>query len=280
MPEPLETLEYEGYEIKIFHDDDAANPLTEFDFAPTLVLHNKAQRHFCWTTDDDWGERLNEALDRLRGRHPMQRCLAVIERWLRVFHGIATVLPVSAYEHSGTVVYLGTEHHWSDPGGWDSGWIGWLFATPEQLAEWGTEPEHALPTLCQSFLDFEAWVSGDTFGYVIEAPDGREIDSCWGYYGTAAFEGPDGYAYKECLGIIDADRAKDATSPTGPEFDPADPPDLASWHPCKWQTHTGVIAPMWDTDPDGPTDWSGWCGVPTSDPSGLCKRHLAEMAAS
>ena len=271
MPEPLETLEYEGYEIKIFHDDDAANPLTEFDFAPTLVLHDKAERHFGWTTDDDWSERLNEALDRLSERHPMQRCLAIIERWLRVFHGIATVLPVSAYEHSGTMVYLGTEHHWSDQSGWDSGWIGWLFATPEQLAEW--EPGRVAAALTDSFCEFAAWVAGEMFGYVIEAPDGREIDSCWGYYGESVFDVPDGYAYRQCVGIIDDDRAPHAD-------DPADPPHLASWHPCKWQTHTGVIAPMWDTDPDGPTDWSGWCGVPTDDASGLCKRHLAEMAVA
>lgn len=57
------------------------------------------------------------------------------------------------------------------------------------------------------------------------------------------------------------------------ESDPADPPHLESWRPCRRQTHTGVIAPMWDTDPDGPTGWTGWCGIPTDDPSGLCAGH-------
>lgn len=183
----------DGYTVEIHYDEDAANPFKEFDMSPTLVLHDKAEGHFGWTNDEDWGSKLSDALERLSYRHPKDACLGIIQRWLRVAHGVRVVLPVGAGEHSGTWTYLGSDEHWSDPGGWDSGWVGWLFATRKQITEWGFDdrPDDELrKSLVAGFSEFEAYVSGQTYGYVVKDPDGDDVPdgSCWGFYGDETFD--------------------------------------------------------------------------------------------
>lgn len=34
-----------------------------------------------------------------------------------------------------------------------------------------------------TMAEYEAWETGDVFGYVLRDPSGSEIDACWGYYG-------------------------------------------------------------------------------------------------
>lgn len=210
MTEAVHSINHKGYTIDIFPDNDVENPLMEDSGMPTLVLHRQAERHFGWTTDQEWGERLNDALDEIAGRGVVTHlygpggALDIVSRWMRVCYGISTVMPVSAMQHSGTTVYLGSGRHWEDTGGWDSGWIGWLFVTPEQLAQWGTTPVARVEEAIRgAFKAFAAWVEGDCYGYTITAPDGEEIDSCWGYYGSECFEEPDGWVLQECREVID-----------------------------------------------------------------------------
>ena len=192
-----ETIDYRGYTVEIHYDEDAYNPLKENDGEPTLVLHTKAEGHFGWTNDEDWGQRLNGALDTIAERgftrdlHGERGALAVLARWLRTYCGVPALLPVGAGEHSGTWVYLGDGASFGDPGGWDSGWVGWLFWNPEQVAEMtgSGKPltaEHLEEMLIGSFTEFAAYVAGETYGYVIKDPDGGPVDddSCWGFYGN------------------------------------------------------------------------------------------------
>jgi hypothetical protein len=108
-----------------------------------VVLHERAERHFGWTTDKEWIGRLDQALDAIRERGVTRNmygpggALEIVNRWLKVAHGIPVVLPVSATDHSGVAVYLGNGEHPHDPGGWDSGWIGFLFVTRERATQWG-----------------------------------------------------------------------------------------------------------------------------------------------
>lgn len=220
----VESIHHKGYTVEIHYDDDAINPLKDFDGQPTLVLHSKAEDHFGWTTDEHWGQLLNRALDELNNRHPLDQCLQIIQLWLRVFHGVTVVLPVGAGQHSGTWVYLGTGASFSDPGGWDSGWVGWLFWTPKEVERNltghvrqadGTEV-HLVPSaeelekmLTGSFEEFAAYVAGQVYGYVIRDPDGGAVDddSCWGFYGDSSYE-EGGHMRDQFISVIDYDAAR------------------------------------------------------------------------
>lgn len=180
----MDVIEYNGFRIEIFFDEHAENPLTEYDTGVTLVLQEQAERHFGWSTDKDWVPRLQEALEKIR-RHGVVKnlygpggALSIVNRWLKVAHGMPVVMPVSAYEHSGVLVYLGNANHWSDPQGWDSGWIGWLLVTADDRAKiWGDmEPVKILEGAKAAFDEFAAWVCGDVAWYRILDPDRVEID--------------------------------------------------------------------------------------------------------
>lgn len=211
----------DGYAIEFRTDDDASNPLKEFDCEPTLVLHNKAEDHFGWTTDPEWGRKLNVALAEVAERgftkklHGERGALAVVARWLRVFHDVPVVLPVGAGEHSGTWVYLGSGSDQFDPQGWDSGWIGWFFVTRKQLVEdWGHQPEDLTIERIEELLEgsfgtFKSWVAGEVYGWIAKDPEGNEIDSCWGYYGDEEIE-EDGYAYGCALDAVMGERGRRA----------------------------------------------------------------------
>lgn len=214
--EHLDCISHRRYRIEIIADEDAGNPFTEWDGAPTLVLHNKAERNFGWSTDKGWIAVLEEALDQIAERGIVKNmygpggALEIVNRWLRVAHGIPVVLTVSAIEHSGTAVYLGASALPADLGGWDSGWIGWLFATREQINQWGCKdkaPGEIEQSLRDSFTEFAAWVAGDVVGYRIFDPDGVEVESCYGFYGSDCMAEPDGWALAQCKELIDHDIA-------------------------------------------------------------------------
>lgn len=212
MTEVLDRILYREYTIEILPDYDAGNPFVEFDELSTLVLHQRAEQHFGWSTDKDWAALLQGKLNEIAEQGVIERlygpggALETVNRWLETDHHIPVVLPVSALDHSGVLPYLGTGAHPVDPGGWDSGWVGWLFATPEQLRKAElTDPGQIEKSLRASFAQFAAWVSGDVVGYRIVDGAGTELTSCWGFYGSDTFREPDGWALSECRAIIDAD---------------------------------------------------------------------------
>lgn len=215
--EIADTIEIEGgYTVEIHYDEDVANPLKEYDQQPILVLHRKAEGHFGWSNDREWSSRLNIALDTLAASRVTKQlygergALAVIARWLRVFHDVAAVLSVGAGEHSGTWVYLGEGASFGDPGGWDSGWIGWLLVTQQMLGEWGhvtpVPQERAQEMLEAEFETFRQWVAGEVYGYVVEHEDHEvEDNSCWGFFGSDSYAEGD-HMRGEFMAVIEADR--------------------------------------------------------------------------
>lgn len=209
----LLALEYKGYTIEARHDDDCENPLTDADIQPVVVLHNKANRRFGWTTDKDWGDRLNYALDELAERNAFRSLtgptgmLTIIDRWLRIFYQTRS-FPFSAIDHGGVAVYLGAGTAIGDAAGWDSGWVGWILYNAE-LAKWPEITAEQLDNnLRAAFEEFSCWVSGDTYGYEVTSPDGdRTVEECWGMFGLDNLRDDDGWMRKELEANIDFDIA-------------------------------------------------------------------------
>lgn len=56
-----------------------------------------------------------------------------------------------------------------------------------------------------ALAQWQAWATGDVFGYEVTGPDGRQVDACWGLYGYLASRE---YTMGEARGVIDHDVAE------------------------------------------------------------------------
>lgn len=98
------------------------------------------------------------------------------------------ILPLNLYDHSilhmSTSSFLGRAQHAE----WDSGQVGWIYATPEDI-----EKEHDSLTpesyeraesLLKSEVEcYDCYLSGQCYGFRLYE-NGEETDSCWGFLGS------------------------------------------------------------------------------------------------
>jgi hypothetical protein len=132
--------------------------------------------------------------------------MALLARYLRRYgDAVGPVLPLGLLDHSGLHMWVGGGSHWTDSAGWDSGTVGFTYATRKQLAECGLpDPQHDGETvdariaraLTQDVETYDQWLRGDVWGYVVEVrgdagadedaddADWDEVDACWGIYGS------------------------------------------------------------------------------------------------
>jgi hypothetical protein len=95
------------------------------------------------------------------------------------------ILPLYLLDHSGISMSTGS---FNDP--WDSGQVGFIFVSvADAKKEWGwkvlTEKRrrHIEDILRGEVETYDQYLTGDVYGYILEGPDGEELDSCWGFFG-------------------------------------------------------------------------------------------------
>jgi hypothetical protein len=93
------------------------------------------------------------------------------------------MLPLHLYDHSGITM---STSGFSCP--WDSGQVGWIYMPwMTAVREWsGTDEEiraKALDCLKAEVKEYDQFLTGDVWGYVIKDEDDEEGDACWGFYG-------------------------------------------------------------------------------------------------
>lgn len=97
------------------------------------------------------------------------------------------ILPLNLYDHSGISMsvssFLGKEAHAQ----WDSGQVGWILATPEDVQkEYGNlSPESyakAKSSLEGEVETYDLYLQGQCYGFRLYEK-GEETDSCWGMLG-------------------------------------------------------------------------------------------------
>lgn len=160
---PIHEEEYKGLKIKIYQDEDAGNPREECDEAGTMV---------CWHGRYTLGD-----------KHNFSDPEAFREWWKENGKG-GVLLSLFLYDHSGiTMRATEGENPFSCP--WDSGQVGFIYVTRETIIkEWGKRgKQKAINYLKGEVKTYDDYLTGDVYGYVVEGPDGEELDSCWGYYG-------------------------------------------------------------------------------------------------
>jgi hypothetical protein len=171
-----EAIEYRGFTIRIEQDTCDESPRDWDNLARIWCWHG---RYVLGDEKDPWAEMW---FDTGGDGDSMYRMI------MNEFAPVV-IEPLGLLDHSGLALYKGHDAHWCDPGGWDSGAIGWAFiARDDLLREFERERlSQKLRATAQRILDDEIeaygkFLSGDVWGYIITY-EGEHVDSCWNYYG-------------------------------------------------------------------------------------------------
>jgi hypothetical protein len=123
------------------------------------------------------------------------------------------ILPLCIYDHSGITMFIGSRGDYPfDSAGWDTSSVGFIHCSLEKAqSEWGIEAEKekgwdglsiyrtsaedkkacTLREAAEKYLEgeveeYDQYLTGQVYGYVVEAEDGEE-DSCWGFFGEIEY---------------------------------------------------------------------------------------------
>lgn len=198
----IHSEEYKGFTIKIHPDENADSPRSDDHLGRMICFHRrytlgdphayKASDYSGW---DDNEESIRRDLD---GK---------------------IVIPLYLYDHGGITI---STKPFSCP--WDSGRVGTLYATEDDIVKWFGAKEFT-PDLIDKAIEvleaevalYDQWLRGDVYGYTLASECHAAEDSCWGYYGQeSAIE-----SAKEQIDYILADkfrrRMKESLKLTGME---------------------------------------------------------------
>lgn len=158
----------EGAKLEIYHDDNPIDPREWDNIGHMICFHrryNLGDEHDLHESDfDSWEE---------------------IEETLRNEYNAVVILPLYLYDHSGITMSVGPFAC-----GWDSGQVGYIYASKEDIekayGEYNTET-HVLAerTLYAEVEEYDDYLTGNVYGYIAYTWDGDdwiETDSCWGYF--------------------------------------------------------------------------------------------------
>lgn len=93
------------------------------------------------------------------------------------------ILPLFLLDHSGITMNTTS---FSCP--WDSGQVGFIYATAKTITKTGVRLEDVEEQLRAEVKSYDRYISGDVWGYVLKDRAGNELDSCWGFHGREAVE--------------------------------------------------------------------------------------------
>jgi hypothetical protein len=184
----LETYASPDYRLSIYQDDCAENPRSWDTFG----------RMACWHSRYDLGDKNDYGTPRdfladlaiAAGMSAEMADEASKSELLdRINQSQIILIPLHLYDHGGITI---SASPFSCP--WDSGQVGWMYATPEQIrAEFGRRItkrviEKAQKLMLSELEVYDQYLSGDVYGFSLEKKQScghfEEVDSCWGFYGA------------------------------------------------------------------------------------------------
>jgi hypothetical protein len=180
-----ETLEpVRGYTIELVADYNSYDECNPRQFDNVGVMECPNRRHYMLGDRTTEGDQLATAIDAAQHRVRFD----VIERYCRIAFGSTVVLPLGLIDHSGISMYVGGGAHPHDPGGWDSGTVGFLFDTERTRTEAGLTPEWLVDRdmreiLTSEVTEYDKYLTGDVWGVIIKDAGGNVVDSCYGLLG-------------------------------------------------------------------------------------------------
>lgn len=240
-----DTIKHKGLTIKIIADTDVTSPRKDFDNFGTMVCWHRryelGDTSYTGASRDpepsEWREQLaGEYRDNLGDYLGNKLFTAMVttsyssdpeelkvhnaqmkayykrraEIVDRILDKHCILLPLRLLDHSGISMSVGSGAHPCDPGGWDSGQVGWIYCTKKKaVEEFGKKActkkviEQAEALLKAEVETYDQFLTGDVWGYVIEDEEGEQLDSCWGMYGAD-------YCEKEAIEAADGEIQKAA----------------------------------------------------------------------
>ena len=185
MDEPIQTFKEKNGErvLKIYYDSDTESPREWDNLGKMLCFHkryNLGDPHEVKSEDfDSWSE---------------------IEDYLRNDLNAIIVKPLRLYDHSGISISTTAGYPYSCP--WDSGQVGFIYATREDVLE-NFNKKKITPKMLAMVSDvlegevkvYNDYLTGNVYGFNLVKPtkcktcgheDEEVLDSCCGFYGDDA----------------------------------------------------------------------------------------------
>jgi len=171
MSDDIRKEQYRGYAVRVVVDDEPMDP-TDCDNWISNFYHWHRRHLFCKrATICETPAHIAPVFDRIK-------------------KGVAMAIPVALFEHGDCRLYEGKSAHPQDPGGWDSGHVGFLVVEKKAFVaacgrgKW-KDKEFVLKQLRDELEVLRAYVAGESYGWIAELPNGEHLDSCYGFTGES-----------------------------------------------------------------------------------------------
>lgn len=207
-------IDYRGFSIKINYDEcplDPRDPAYQDNFGKMFCMHSGYD-----LGDKHREKNLSELIyNLLSGDHVTSEQIhddyedmsdrEFVGKYYKVALRHYIMIPLYLLDHSGLRMSTGN-FRGCDPGGWDSGQVGIIYVGKQVVKNefsrknWSKFLERkAINLLEGEVAEYDNYLSGAVFGWVVEGPDGEQVDDpCWGYYGD-----PDKEPVEEAKSQID-----------------------------------------------------------------------------
>lgn len=170
----METIRKGNYELEILQEEYPESP-REWDNLGTMICFHRR-----YNLGDKHNFSVEEAEEMMKGKD------------------ICVSLPLYLYDHGGITMNTG-----SFSCKWDSGQVGWIFVTKEQVRK-----EYNVKKISKDLIEkvtrvlegevetYDQFLTGDVYGYRVSKVEvcdkgcehKEQVDSCWGYYGMESVE--------------------------------------------------------------------------------------------
>jgi len=201
MTEPIDIYRKGNDVLMVVRDDDPLNPRTCFGNVGHMA---------CWHRKYDLGDK-DHGIDLNPGNYGEE--YEFMEAVGKEYPEIVVLIPLYLYDHGGITISTGTSAFRTiDSMGWDWGWIGFIYATKDDIRENfpivdSRDPNKAIDDARKNLLDevktYNDYLTGRVYGYqratlefepdlsrskLIEvfneyATSTDTFDACYGYYG-------------------------------------------------------------------------------------------------
>ncbi len=194
MSDCFKSYQRAGLTIELWSDEacDFESPLAWDGCIANFVawhrrhnLGDQEEKHGVKVVHRSWGG-LHVEID---GREYEANSWSEMNQIIRRHADVAVCYPVWMIDHSMLAFRLGESFAAEDPGEWDSGIVGFLFARPEAVREqYGVKRitqqivERVKADLQYDIKAYGNWINGWMTGYTIKDAVGNELDSIGGYY--------------------------------------------------------------------------------------------------